>query len=222
MVTFLLATQVAAAGGPAKVLVEICEIGIPQKEEWPKTSPVADERYDADALAFFHVPFRYIDTGIRADRANPYLLRASAEVLLPAGKHRILLRSRGAGRLTIDGELLLTTPFVPKISDGHSPIPRDYLDLGPDFRFKPPGNREKWTTFASNGGKHRIILETIVGGKRGNGIMRQDLGETVAAISLAGSQSFRLIAPERVIPYTDAGWQTFEAVEWTRLRKVEA
>jgi len=124
--------------------------------------------------------------------------------------------------LTIDGQLLLTTPFVPKITDGHSPIPRDYLDLGPDFRFKPPGNREKWTTFTSKGATHRIVLETIIGGKRGNGIMRPELGETVAAISLEGARSFLLIAPDIVVAYTDAGWKKFEDAEWVRLRALEA
>lgn len=224
-VLLLAAVPRGDADGPGRVVVEICEKGISEKEEWPAASPVGDERYEAPAFGFFHVPFRYIETGIRADRANPYLLRASAEVSWPAGKHRILLRARGATRLWVDGQLLLTTPFVPKISDGHSPIPTDYLDLGPDFRFKPPGNREKWTTFTSKGGKHRIVLESIVGGKRGAGIMRQDLGETVAAISFAGrtaSETFHLIAPESVVPYTDAGWKVYEAGEWTRLRGIEA
>ena len=216
-----LAGQSVSAQAP-KVQVEICEKGVPEKDEWPKTPPAGDERYEADAFAFFHVPFKYIDTGIRVDRANPYLLRATANVTLPAGKHRVLLRGRGASKLLIDGQTLLTTPFVPKISDGHSPIPTDYLDLGPDFRFKPPGNREKWITFTTKGVTHRVVLETIVGGKRGGGTMRQDLGETVAAISLEGSESFRLIAPEAIIPYTDAGWNLFEAAEWVRLRALEA
>lgn len=214
--------SIAKAQAPPHVLVEICEQGVPEKEDWPAAAPVADERYDAPAFGFFRVPFKYIDTGIRADRAVAYLLRASADVTLPAGNHRLLLRSHGAGRLSIDGRIVLSTPFVPKITDGHSPIPTDYLDLGPDFRFKPPGNREKWTTFTSQGAAHRIVLETIVGGKRGGGIMRQELGETVAAISLAGSESFRLLAPEAVIPYTDAGWAKYERTESLRLRALEA
>ncbi len=225
-VVFLSLLGVGSARGQdqprAKVHVEICEAGLSEKPEWPKDVLAASDRYEADALAFFHVPFKYIDTGIRADRANPYLLRATADVVFPAGKHRILLRARGASRLFIDGRQLLTTPFVPKISDGHAPIPTDYLDLGPDFRFKPPGNREKWTTFESKGSTHRIVLETIVGGKRGGGIMKQDLGETVAAVSFAGSESFHLIAPVKVITYTDAGWREFEETEWARLHALEA
>ena len=128
----------------------------------------------------------------------------------------------GAGRLSIDGQVLLTTPFVHVITDGHWRNPASYLDLGPDFRFAPPGNRETWTTFVSKGQTHRVVLETIVGGKRGGGIMRQELGETVAAVSFAGSESFRLIAPGIVIPYTDAGWKDFETAETDRLAAMEA
>ncbi len=210
------------ADGPAKVHVEICEGGLPEKQEWPKTAPAASEHYEADAFGFFHVPFRYIDTGVRADRSIPFLVRASADITLPPGQHRILLRARGAAKLRIDGTVLLTTPFVPVLTDGHSPIPTNYLDLGPDFRFAPPGNREKWTTFTSSGKTHRVMLETIVGGKRGNGIMRSELGETVAAISLAGSESFHLIAPAAKIAYTDAGWKVYEKAEMARLQSIEA
>ncbi|MSU77801.1 MAG: DUF1553 domain-containing protein [Gemmataceae bacterium] len=210
------------ADDPPKVRVEICEGGLTEKQEWPKDAPAATERFDAIAFGFFHVPFKYIDTGVRADRSIPFLLRASAEITLPAGKHRILLRARGATKLWIDGEVLLTTPFVPVLTDGHSPIPTNYLDLGPDFRYAPPGNRERWTTFASTGKTHRIMLETIVGGKRGNGIMRSELGETVAAISLAGSETFHLIAPSMKVAYTDAGWKVYEVAETARLKAIEA
>lgn len=210
------------ADAPRKVQVEICEQGIPEKLEWPGESPAATERYDVDAFAFFHVPFKYIDTGIRADRANPYLLRASAPIELPAGKHRLLLRARGACRLSIDGQIVLTTPFMPAISDGHTPIPTKYLELGPGFRLAPPGNRETWTTFVSPGKAHTVALETIVGGKRGNGALRQEMGETIAAISFAGSETFRLIAPDIVVDYTDAGWNAFEAAERERLTRLES
>lgn len=210
------------ADAPRKVRVEICEQGIPEKLEWPSETPAATERYDVDALALFHVPFKYIDTGIRADRANPYLLRASAAIELPAGKHRLLLRGRGACRLSVDGQIVLTTPFVPAISDGHTPIPTKYLELCPGFRLAPPGNRETWTSFVSPGKTHTVVLESIVGGKRGGGALRQELGETVAAISLAGSETFRLVAPDIAVDYTDAGWNAFEAAEREHFTRLES
>src|SRR3989442_13966828 len=99
--SLLFAAGAVHADAPRKVQVEICERGIPEKPEWPKATPPADERYEADALAFFRVPFKYIDTGIRADRGTSYLLRATAEVAFPAGEHRILLLTRGACKISI-------------------------------------------------------------------------------------------------------------------------
>jgi hypothetical protein len=211
-----------APDSPGGVVVEICEDGVPVKTEWPAQKLAAAERWEQDAFAFFQLPHKYVETGIRADRSTPFLLRASATIQLPAGKHRVLLRGRGACRLSIDGKLLLSTPFPPPITDGHNEIPTDYLDLGPDFRFAPPGNRETWTHFSSAGGKHAVLLESIIGGKRGNGLLRPEPGETVVAIALEGSTSFHLAAPKRVIPYTDAAWKTFAAEESTLIARLEA
>ena len=183
---------------------------------------MAEETYTADAFGFFRVPHKYIDTGIRGDRANPFLFRATAQVELPAGTHRILLRGRGACRLYIDNKLVLETKFPGPITDGHNHIPTDYLDLGPDFRFAPPGNREKWTTFRSEGKTHDVRLESIVGGKRGASFLRPEMGETVAALSLEGTTSFRLLAPKRIVPYTDAGWREYAEVETKRIARLEA
>ena len=204
-----------------EVLVEICEDGVPVKEEWPATVPAAAETYTARAFGFFQLPHKYIDTGIRADRPVPFLFRASALIDLPPGKHRLLLRSRGAGRLSIDDQIVLTTPFPPPITDGHTPMPTKYLDLCPDFRFAPPGNWETWTIFTSAGNTHRIVLESVVGGKRGKGTLRPEVGETVVAISLEGANSFRLLAPKQVVPYTDAGWKEYMTSEKERIARLE-
>ncbi len=211
-----------------RVLVELCEAGLPAKEAWPVSSPQASEQYTADAFGFYRAPQSYVDTGVRADRANPYLLRASARINLPAGRHRLLLRGRGASRLFIDGALLLHTPFPPPISSGHDKITQKYLDLGDDFRFAPPGNRESWTSFTSPGGAHLVVLESIVGGNKSKSFLRPDLGETVVAISLEGSNSFQLLGPRQTetnpypYPYTDDGWRAYVETEEVRLRAIEA
>lgn len=217
------APAVAAARLPKDaVLVEICETGVPQKEEWPAETLKADETYTVEAFGFSRIPHKYVETGIRGDRANPYLLRAAAQVEFPAGTHRLLLRGRGASRLFVDGKLLLTTPFPPPITDGHTPIPTKYLDLCPDFRFAPPGNRETWSTFTSPGGKHLVVLECVIGGKRGKGTLRPEPGETVVAVSFEKSSSFQLVAPRRVVPYTDDGWQTYAEEERSLIARLEA
>lgn len=201
--------------------MEICEEGVPVDNTWSPKALEAKEWYTADAFGFSRIPHKYIDTGIREDRANPFLLRAVARVELPAGSHRLLLRGRGASRLLVDGTLLLNTPFPPPVTDGHAIIPDDSLNLAPDFRFAPPGNRESWTSFKSPGGTHLVILETIVGGKKG-GVRRPEPGETVVAIATEGSESFRLLAPQVVVPYNDAGWKDYAAGESLAIARLDA
>ncbi len=207
-----------------RVRVELIEAGIPADNVWPATPlPPAAETYDAPAFAFTRVPFKYIDTGVRADRPNPYLLRAASRVTLPPGTHRLLLRGRGAARLVIDGQVVLNTPFAPNYGDGsngYDPSLDPYLNLAPDFRFATPGNREKWTSFTTAGGEHLVVLDSIVGGRISKGIRRAELGETVVAVSPQGSQSFVLLGT--TVPYTDAGWETFAATEEARLTKMDA
>src|SRR5262245_62093219 len=205
------------------VLVQLCEEGLPNRNAWPDVPPQATEYYHEDVFGFFEVPHKYVDTGVRGDRANPYLFRAAALVTLPAGKHRMLLRGRGSARLYFDDKLLLSTPFPPTDSSGHGTVrsPESYLNLGPDFRFAPPGNREDWTHFESKGGEHLVVMETIVGNYIGNNRRRPELGETVVAISFAGNESWQLLAPgTRVVPYTDAGWSAYETERASHLDRV--
>ena len=68
-----------------EVLVQLCEEGLPDRNAWPDAPPKATESYREDAFGFFEVPHKYVDTGVRGDRANPYLFRAAAVVALPAG-----------------------------------------------------------------------------------------------------------------------------------------
>lgn len=208
-----------------KVLVHLCDEGLPGRNAWPEAPPRATDTYEEEAFGFFDVPRRYIDTGVRADRPNPYLLRAAALVTLPPGKHRLLLRARGASRLYLDGKLLLTTPFPPQDGSGHGTVrkPESYLDLGPDFRFAPPGNRESWAMFASPGAEHVVVLETIVGGYIGKTRRRPELGETVVAWSREGVETWELLAPgKRAVPYTDAGWTEYEAERSAHYDRVNA
>jgi mono/diheme cytochrome c family protein len=208
-----------------RVTVQLCEEGLPARNAWPDVSPSATETYPEVAFGFFTVPHKYVDTGVRGDRGNPYLLRAAAVVTLPKGKHRLLLRGRGASRLYVDDKLLLTTPFPTGDGSGHGDIrkPDSYLNLGPDFRFAPPGDGESWATFDSTGGEHLVVMESVVGSFLGKNKRRAELGETVVAISEAGSESWRLLTPdERAIPYTDSGWRQFEAERTAHYEKVNA
>ncbi|MCA9032361.1 MAG: DUF1549 domain-containing protein, partial [Planctomycetaceae bacterium] len=203
---------------PGKVLVQISEKGVPEASGWPD-EPEVTESYEEAVFGFFEVPHKYVSTGVRGDRANPSHVRASAMVKLPAGKHRMLLRGRGLSRLYLDGKKLLETPPRTTDSGGYTPLAEqdNYLDLGPDFRFAPPGNRDVWCEFESEGGEHFVILETMLGNVVGKNKQRPELGETVVAVSLEGSETWSLLSPDsRHVPYTDDGWAAYEAErrEW--------
>lgn len=196
-----------------KVLVQICEEGVPTKNAWPPFPPQPSETYTEDVFGIFEVPHKYVDTGVRGDRPNPYLLRAAALVHLPAGKHRLLVRGRNATHLSIDGRMLVDIPFVKADSGGHGRVSEqdDYLDLGPDFRFAPPGTQEKWIEFGTDGGGHLFVIEQMIGGAVGSSKRRPETGEMVVAISLEGTETWHLLSPgTRQVPYTDAGWAAYQ------------
>ena len=194
---------------PGEVRVELCAKGIPGRREWPDTPPASSEILIDDAFGFFELPRVYTDTGVIGSPPGNTFLRASGLVSFPKGKHRILLRARGISRLIIDGKTVLDTPLMPSSLNGHhlTSEQENYLDLGPDFRFAPPGNREDWCEFESTGEKpHLVVLETVFG------TVRPGLGETVAAWSREGSDTWQLISPSgRDVPYTDDGWAAYEA-----------
>ncbi|MEY4938599.1 MAG: hypothetical protein RIQ93_334 [Verrucomicrobiota bacterium] len=231
------ADQSAAPPSSTSVLVEICEKGVPKDGAWP-TAAVATESYTEDAFGFFELPQKYISTGVRGDRAFPTLVRASAPVQLPAGKHRILLRSRGPAKLLIEGKQVLETPFdQPRIyrtgsgglNAGGGGVPfneqDNYLNLGPDFRFAPPGNREVWGSVEFSGQPVAIVLETILGGlvPKSTAPFRPEFGETVVAVSLEGTDTWMLLSPgSRTVRYTDEGWATYEAERRERLAAMNA
>ncbi len=207
-----------------KVLVQVSEKGFAESNNWPE-APEVTESFEVPVFGLFELPHKYVATGVRGERANPSLVRASAIVRLPAGKHRLLLRGRGKSRLIVDGKKLLETSQRPGDPAGHGLLSAQdkYLDLGPDFRFAPPGNREAWAFIESKGGEHLVILETWLGGTTGKNKHRPELGETVVAVSMEESESWSLLSPSRRrVPYTDAGWAAYEAERRQWLDRVNA
>lgn len=196
-----------------KVLVQLCEEGVPPKNSWPALPPQPAETYTLDVFGLSQVPQKYVETGVRGDRPIPYLLRAASVVNIPAGKHRLLLRGRSATRLLIDGKPFMDLPFALSDSGGHGRVSDQdkYLNLGPDFRFAPPGTQETWAEFDSKGGEHLFVVESMVGGVIGSSKKRPETGETVVAISYAGSESWELVgAGKHKVAYNDAGWAAYE------------
>ncbi len=197
-----------------RVLVQVAEDGMPSANAWPSEPPKVSETFTEDVFGFFDLPLKYVETGVRGERHVPFLYRAAALVTLPKGKHRLLLRARGATTLHVDGKSTLNTPFPPTDSDGHHLVAdqKGYLDLGPDFRFAPPGNRESTCEITATGEPQLFVLETLVGSYTGKSVRRPELGETVVAWAAEGTEQWQLLSPgTRTIPYTDAGWAAYRA-----------
>ena len=233
LLVLLLAPIPAEAASAGGVLVEICEEGVPKNGGWPATAIRASEDFPEDAFGLFELPQKYVSTGVRADRAFPTLVRATASVSLPAGRHRLLLRARGAARVMVGGRKILETIFdQPRQfavgNAGELPVEEQntFLDLGPGARFLPPGNREALTEVEFSGDALvEVVLETLVGGlePKSKRPFRPELGETVVAVSLAGSSEWLVLAPgAQPIPYTDAGWAAYTAERRSRFAAMNA
>ena len=201
----------AVEGG---VEVQICVDSGKNENAWTNEVVLT---YEESAFAFSGVPQAYTDSGIRDDWPNPFRVAAEAEVDLPKGTHRLLLRSRRAARVWMDGRLIVENPFPPRISDGHDPVVYPFLQLGKGVRFPGPGDMEELVEVNVSKGKVHFRLEFFVGGWAGKRAMRPETGETLVAISLEGERGFQILSPEQSIPLTDAGWESFYREQQARL-----
>lgn len=196
------------------VTVQLCGDPDSYENAWPNDELLT---YEESAFAFSRIPQAYTDKGFRDEWPNPLRVVAEAEVELPEGKHQILLRSRRAARLWLDGRLIAENPFPPKITDGHDPVEHPFIPLGKGVRFPGPGDQEKLIDIETSGRSHLFRLEFFVGGFAGKSPMRPETGETLVAVSLEGKEGFKIVSPNRTIPLTDAGWETFVLSQNQRL-----
>ena len=228
------ASDVSSQGGPAaRVLVEICETGVPDDGQFPEAKLVATETYWEEAFGVFELPHKYVSTGVRADRAFPTLVRLSAVISLPPGRHRLMLRSRGVARVAVNGKGVLETPFdqarqFPKANGGELPVEDQDATggvLGSDCRRLPPGNRQAVATIEFTGGSQTVVLETLIGARepKSKRPFRPELGETVIAVALEGSNDWTLLSTDaRRVAYTEAGWAGYERDRRERLEAMNA
>ena len=100
--------------------------GMPASERWlneGETWPEETARWVSDSFLLPRIPMRYDDWGIRADWKAPVLVRLSADVTLPPGKHRFLLRARALSRLWVDGIVIARTEAITKQPpNGEEPV----------------------------------------------------------------------------------------------------
>ena len=208
-----------AAG--AEIRVEIFE-DISSEKSWSLESPRLVEDYSAGAFGLIDVRQKYSGKGLRADRTNPFLVRMTGTVKLPAGEHRLLLRSRNAARLQFDGKIIAETKFLNRNSNGDEQVPALKSSDAQTLCPLPPGQQEQLVTLKLDGAEHVLVVETMVGGKG----LRAELGELVVAIA-SKDGPYRLVSVDGSdIAYTGDGWRDYTrkqqqwlAAENTRRRR---
>lgn len=191
-----------------KVNVQIIE-KIPERA-WSDVRKPAVESWEQDLFAFPSLPHKYNEKGVIADRAGPFLIRAASMIELPAGRHRLLLRSLNGSRLSVDGRVVTTTSFIPTSTDAHHSVPDPATAAVEGMRAMGPGHSEQVVNFESAGGRHLFVLESHVGGAK----LRQETGEL--SVAIAGSEGmFHLLGPraDSRIPLTDDDWSALAAAE---------
>jgi hypothetical protein len=204
------------------VLVEIFE-GVHDKKSWDFRPPRFAERYVAPAFAFPATPNKYTATGVLDDRSNPYLLRASGSITIPAGKHRLLARGRNSVRVHLDGQTILETPFFNIPNNGHGKVTELDASQAPSIRALRRGDQQAIVEVEGDDRPHLVQMETIVGGQT----RRPELGDTSLSIAPPEGE-FALVSPTLSIPFTEEGWRSYVASQqewltaWNAQRRREA
>ena len=200
-------------GDGARVRVRILE-GIQESRSWDFARPQAVESYSEPAFGLLHVPLRYTDKGLIADRSDPYMLVASGRLALAQGTYRVWLRSRGAARLLLDGKSIVETSFLSPNSDTHELLPTINRVREPGIHPLPVGHQEKMVTIPLDGQEHDFLLEALVGGDG----LRPELGELSVCVAQP-DETLQLLGFPLNVPFTVAGWTTYSQGSRTRHRR---
>jgi hypothetical protein len=203
--------QIALALAPVPegaVLYEMVE-GVPDIVGWRIPLEQPGESFTREAFALAELPLRYTDTGVRADRQLPLVLRARGRVLIPAGPQRIRVRTRGESRVLFDGEQVATTKPVGQRTDGHEKMYAPDRSGPAGMRWVQPGDQEAVFDLEGDGSWHTLHVEVKVGTKG----RRPELGEFSASIGPPDAVPHVLAsrAGAALVPLTDAGWTTLDS-----------
>jgi cytochrome c553 len=188
-----------------RVVVTLAE-RLPDRQRWlneDETWPREAARWAGEEFLLPRIPLRYDDWGIRASWKAPLLLRMAADVELPPGTHRFLLRCRGLGRLWVDGEVVARTPAIAKEPpNGEEPMTPVAEPPMPGMRTAGYHQQEVFgetTIPATTGGQPRrcrVVLELAVGGKN----RRAETGEICVAVRSQDGERYLVLQPSMGTP----------------------
>jgi hypothetical protein len=200
----------ARAEGPGGVRVTIWE-NLPNPWKWQPATTAQDDSFWSPVIGFDRIPAKYSARGIESDRSSPFALHAEATLAVPAGSHRLILRSRNAARLIVDGRVVAETDLIKPNSSGNEEVPEIVPPEDLRWRYTAPGSQERIVAWTSDGQPHRVELWALIGGKK----LRSETGELSVSVVAPGALPF-LIGDGRVL-LTDEGWTAFVKAERERI-----
>ena len=187
------------------VLVTLAE-AFPSEIRWRnigEPEPKEFMHWIGEEFVLPRIPLRHDDWGIRDAWRVPLMVRIAADVKLPPGRQRFMLRARALGRLWIDGELVSRTKAITvQPPNGEEPVTPVRQPPVPGVRVAGYHQQEVFgeATIKVDGAS-RVVLELVVGGAN----LRPETGELCVAIESADKKSFSVLRPgsRKFLPLTD-------------------
>lgn len=175
------------------VLLTVAE-GFPSETRWLNQGETVDAelmRWTSNEFILPRIPLRHDEWGIRKGWRVPMLMRMVADVKLPPGKQRIMLRARGLGRLWIDGQVVARTKAITvQPPNGEEPVTPVRNPPLPGMRIAGYHQQEVFSDITIEAGKtSRIVLELVVGGAK----LRPETGEVCVAIQAEDGKSYSVL-----------------------------
>jgi hypothetical protein len=211
LVLLALGAGVDRAATAEPVRVTLWE-NLPEPWTWQAPRTGQPDRFEAPALGFVQVPSRYSPRGIEVERSHPFALHAEATLTAPPGPHRLILRSRGAARLVVDGKVLAETRPIRPNANGHEDVPEYVPPEDPRWRAVAPGDQERIVPWTADGRPQRLELWAVIGGKQ----LRAETGELSVSLVAPGGVP-TLVGGVPDVPLTDEGWSAFAESERRRI-----
>lgn len=182
------------------VLYEIFE-GMPDGS-WYVGGSGPTESFTRPHFALVDLPLRYGERGVREDRSDPCLVRASGRIELPPGPQRLTIRTRGGARVFLDGKKVATLPTPVDMSDGHEKIFVPDRSGPAGIRPVPQGDQQTVVDIVGDGRRHLVRVDVRIGG----GNRRPETGDF--SVSVGPPDALPLIASPggEAVPLSDSAW----------------
>ena len=197
-------------------LVQIFE-NVPKDAELDLENARAVTEYREPAMAFTRLPVKYSANALALDRSSSFVLLARTELTRPAGEYKLRLRARGAARLFLGDQLLLSTKPQKTASDGHEDVPEPAKRDIAGLHLAHYSHQEVTITVKLDDSPRTITLVALIGGK---GLVPTP-GELSVAIGKLGEMP-RLIGASDAPLLTDDSWESFAAWQTERHRLADA